>query len=414
MNFLLKIIQGPNAGAEIALVEGLTVSLGKADSCDIVLADPTLPDQPLQIETRSDSVRLTLPGTDGERLEPFHVKTVGTTAFAVGPSDAAWGELVWPPPPRAAEAEPVPAEKAEPAQEAPAAPSAPESGTEAKPSHSRRGCFGCLVVLLLLLLLLGGAIWFFRKPLTPYYHEKLEPRVTAWWGKSKGTTEQPLGEIPEAAQPPASIEQVAERHALTLTNRNSRMTLTGNLATRAERLTATAESYAVDPSVELDLSDDESMRTMAEDTLAMMGEGALQVAAATNRVVSLSGKVGSEAALRKVLEVLSAEVPHLANVDCGKIVMAAAPALNVPAPAEEPAGAPVVARKRKPAGTGQRDKQPDNLPVCGILTVPYPCLVLKNGTRLIEGAQVGESTIVKIEPDAVTLTNAMGRFVWKP
>ena len=94
--------------------------------------------------------------------------------------------------------------------------------------------------------------------------------------------------------------------------------------------------------------------------------------------------------------------------------MAAAPALNVPAPAEEPAGAPVVARKRKPAGTGQRDKQPDNLPVCGILTVPYPCLVLKNGTRLIEGAQVGESTIVKIEPDAVTLTNAMGRFVWKP
>ena len=37
MKFLLKIVQGPNAGAEIALVEGVRVTLGSADACDIVL-----------------------------------------------------------------------------------------------------------------------------------------------------------------------------------------------------------------------------------------------------------------------------------------------------------------------------------------------------------------------------------------
>ena len=45
MNFILKIIQGPNAGAEIALVAGTTVSFGRGESCDIVLGDQMLPDQ---------------------------------------------------------------------------------------------------------------------------------------------------------------------------------------------------------------------------------------------------------------------------------------------------------------------------------------------------------------------------------
>ena len=37
MNFVLKIVRGANAGAEIALPEDVAVSLGKSDDCDIVL-----------------------------------------------------------------------------------------------------------------------------------------------------------------------------------------------------------------------------------------------------------------------------------------------------------------------------------------------------------------------------------------
>ena len=88
MNFLLKIVEGPNKGAEIALVEGVAVTLGKGEDCDIVLADPTMPDAPLSVEASADGVAVS-----GVPLESFSVKTFGATSFAVGPADAPWGEL---------------------------------------------------------------------------------------------------------------------------------------------------------------------------------------------------------------------------------------------------------------------------------------------------------------------------------
>ena len=66
MSLLLKIVRGPNAGAEIALVDGVGVTLGKTDDCDIVLADQTLDDAPMRIEVGAGGVTL-----DGERMEPM-------------------------------------------------------------------------------------------------------------------------------------------------------------------------------------------------------------------------------------------------------------------------------------------------------------------------------------------------------
>ena len=43
MNWLLKIVEGPQKGAEIALVGGRRVSFGSGDACDIVVADASLP-----------------------------------------------------------------------------------------------------------------------------------------------------------------------------------------------------------------------------------------------------------------------------------------------------------------------------------------------------------------------------------
>ena len=90
MSFLLKIVEGPNKGAEIALVEGVAVTIGKGDDCDIVLADLTLPDNPLKIEASADGVTI-----DGDPVEPLEVKTIGATSFAVGPAETAWGALKW-------------------------------------------------------------------------------------------------------------------------------------------------------------------------------------------------------------------------------------------------------------------------------------------------------------------------------
>jgi hypothetical protein len=48
------------------------------------------------------------------------------------------------------------------------------------------------------------------------------------------------------------------------------------------------------------------------------------------------------------------------------------------------------------------------------LTVPYPCLVLSDGTRAMEGACFGGFVIEKIEADRVRVRQADGTFEWRP
>ena len=142
MNFLLKIVEGPNRGAEIALVEGFAVSVGKSDDCDIVLADSTMDDEPFKLGVTADGVSL-----DGEPLEPYRVVVRGSTAFAVGPANSAWGALKWPEKESAEEPKAGTSDTAEEKREEKktpeaAAPQPEEGGEEAKPRRKRGGCCG--------------------------------------------------------------------------------------------------------------------------------------------------------------------------------------------------------------------------------------------------------------------------------
>ena len=197
------------------------------------------------------------------------------------------------------------------------------------------------------------------------------------------------------------------RLGLVETNRNGRAVLAGDFATRAERLAATAEAYAARPGIELDFADGESLKTAVADTLALVGETALSVMAVTNRVAVLAG---SPKNLRRTLEALSADVPKLVNVDVAGVTVANGAAEQPPKAADN-AAAPQVAPEPDAFGEAAR---PESLPVCGILTTPNPCLVLRDGARIMEGASVGDNVVLKIAADSVTLTNATGRFVWKP
>ena len=215
-----------------------------------------------------------------------------------------------------------------------------------------------------------------------------------------------------AVNPAADLAAIAAKYGLVFEGTDGTAKISGNLRTRRERLSATAEAYAAQPGVELDLSDDESLRTASEDALFTLTEGALKVRAATNRVVALSGVSPSPTALKKTLEALNADLPKLRAVDVTGVTVGsvgsgvpeatgdsrqdAAPAYALPRPAP-----------RKTA-------QAPSLPVCGIFTTPYPCLVLKDGARIMEGATIGGSVILKIEADSVLLTNSAGRVTWKP
>ena len=402
MNFLLKIVEGPNKGAEIALVEGVAVTLGKGEDCDIVLADPTMPDAPLSVEASADGVVV-----GGVPLESFSVKTFGATSFAVGPADAPWGELKWPKPEDREEER----ENGEESTEPPPPPTTePPSPPATEPSSRRRGgCFGCLFVLLGLLLVLIALVWLFW--------DALKPRAESLWEKMyagrSDSDDTPTVQSSGSVTRSSSLRDIAAKYALSLVESDGRARISGNLKTRRDRLAATAEAYGAQPGVELDLSDDETLRTSAEDALFTLTEGALKVVAATNRVVSIAGSSRSPLLLKKTLEALNADLPKLRNVDTSGVVISPLMARTDGDGAGDGEQADGIFPTRTPRRTSKKTASP-TLPVCGILTTPYPCLVMRDGRRIMEGATVADSVIVEIGADSVTLTNSTGRFTWKP
>ena len=408
MSFILKIVEGPNRGAEIALVEGVAVTLGKGDECDIVLADSTLPEEPLSIEANGDAVSV-----NGEHLEQFAVKTLGATSFAVGPADAPWGELKWPAKGEISRKDAEPQGKETQAEEAHGEEDLRDSATPREekadapePEKKKHGCLGCLVVLVLLVLLLGVLAWLFRATVRPYAEKVLAyARETLHFGGGTGG-------VGTGAVLPMTLSEVASNYGLELEENDGQAKLSGNLKTRAERLRATAEAYEARPGVDLDLSDDESFRAAADDALFTITEGAMKVVAATNRVLSIAGTSPSPFALKRILESLSADLPKLRDIDATGVAYGMVPGNEKSEEGDGDDGETPIgvfhARRRT-----SKAKEP-SLPVCGILTAPYPCLVMRDGSRVLEGAALGGNVIVKIEADAVTVTNATGRFTWKP
>ena len=413
MNLMLKIVQGPNAGAEIALVDGLCITLGRSDSCDIVLADSLLPAEPVQLETQSDGVAMTAPGEGRVHLKPYHVVTIGATSFAVGPADGPWEPLVWP----EAEKEP-PAEK--PAESGPAEP--PPSDAEPKPAseqpRKRRG-LGCVAAIAVVLAALLFLAWLFIRHVG---QDDASSRLGEWLSKARNACSRSSGCDAEAApeSPKATLESLVGQYGLVETNVNGRAVLRGNFRTRAERLAAAGRIYALKPGADLDLSDDESFRTAAEDLLFTLTEGSLKVVAATNRVLAVSGTSPSALVLRKTLRAMAADLARLENVDYSAVRLGDCGSARREEEAKADVGAVaadwVKAREpgARPAAVAAGKGGSFNPPLCGILMTPYPCLVLRSGARVLEGATFAGSTIVRIEADSVTVTNATGRFTWKP
>ena len=65
----------------------------------------------------------------------------------------------------------------------------------------------------------------------------------------------------------------------------------------------------------------------------------------------------------------------------------------------------------------RRDKRKSTapkMPVVGVMTVPYPCIVLKDGSRVTEGAEFGGFIIDKIGADTIRVKGPEGTFEWRP
>lgn len=442
MGFLLKIVEGPMRGAEIALVEGLRVSVGSGDDCDIVLADGSLPAHAFELDVTATSVTL-VRGDETQALTPFEIVDVGTTAFAVGPAEGEWPEDLA----RVARARPVagatgakPGELAADATgrlAADATSAKPGAATEktadrvmgAKPSSGEEGAhpdetgaspasracrrgrgFGCLVVVVLLLLLVGLLYFFWPRvraacPAAETARVAVVEQSRRAWGWAKGLCRGIRARCAKPAPavvPGPSLAEIAAQHGLALGERDGAPLLTGNVRRRTERLAIRSLALADSPNVRFDLTDDESLKAAADELLFVVTEGALKAVAASNRVVTLTGRIPTSAALEKAVRALNADVKGIARlVTDGVSVGGPLPT----ATADEPPTAP----KRRVA----KPSAPD-YPIAGILTAPYPCVVLRNGTRLTEGASLGTAVLVTIAADKLTLKDGGSVIEWKP
>ena len=428
MNMLLKIVQGPNAGAEIVLAGGMTVSLGKGDACDIMLADQSLSDVACELEVEDGRVRMLFPGGAEERLEPYHVRFLGeTTAMAIGPEAGPWGELVWPS---------IGAGNARGDGGSGVLPDTTASDAEADnpPQGKKRRCgCGCAAALIVLLLpVLSAASVFLLWPIRSQVAKLLGSasghlRPVAYAVHDVGLSVSGLArgfakewfcrtDDADSLRQPRSIRDVAAEYGLSCAETNGSYVLSGNFSTRVERLTATAEAYAARPGVTLDLSDDESLRSAVSEVLELITEGKISVHSATNRFIALAGCASGADSLKMTLEAIRADVPHVSGVDCTRVRLAestgvAAEIEHAVADSAKPTVKGIkVARARRDSGKGAAPR----MPVVGVMTVPYPCLVLKDGSRVTEGAEFGGFTIDRIGADTIRIKGPDGTFEWRP
>lgn len=422
MNWLLKIVDGPMKGAEIELLGGRRTSVGSDDACDLVIADQALAAKAFELDVSDAAVTLIVEGGEAKVLHPFEVRTFGTTSVAIGPAEGAWEPLVYPEQaapqaetPPAAEEAPAPAAAADAPRPEADADTAPETAPEPAPRKRRRG-LGCLFMLVLLGLVVF-LVWFFwprlveKWPVCETCRVKTVERLTSWWRSGKALV---VKSEPVVEKGP-TLAEIAAQYGLALTPATAespRACLSGNVRLRTERLAIRALALADDPSVRFDLTDDESLRTSANELLFVVTEGALQAVAASNRVVTLTGYAPNAAKLEYAVRALSKDVPSVARLDTTQVTVGGTPPKDVAQTAfvagktgeKTPA-----AEALKPATKTRHD-----YPIAGILTTPYPCVVMRNGLRLCEGAQVGSAVIVAIAADKLVLREGKTEFEWRP
>lgn len=398
MNFLLKIVEGPAKGAEVALIEGTRVKVGSSSICDIVLPDASLADEAFELDVSESTVTLITPDGTQSQLTPFEIRDFGTTAVAIGPADEPWGELVRPAP------------AAEPAPE-------PPKPAEAAPVEERKESGGKLKFLWILILV-GFAI---LVVLLLLFVWKL--------GYLRMSSGSPVSVTMETKA--LSIEEIAAQHGLKLERDGDVRILSGNLRRRAERLAIRALALASDPLCKLVLTDDQTMLQSCNDVLSVYSEGKVKAVSASNRVVRVAGKVASPEALERLLRAINEDVRGVERVDVQGVSVNGMFSVPTPGEAHEDGKSTVAesasSPKASPSAVSKTGSEPAKLPPLpkvagrraglpfeGILTKPYPCVVLKDGLRILEGARVGTVTVVAIEADRLVLEDNGRKYEWRP
>ena len=467
---ILKILTGPQEGAELELDAGIALRIGTDDSCDIVLVDAMAPAQALELVMEGDDVSVTaaaerifagdaaLPVGEKTALPDYTILTIGSTRCAVGDADKPWPPLRWIP------LDVLLAEKPQPEQEAEksAEESADKPEQEEAPlsreqlekidelqsqKRAKRGRGFAILSWLILILICAAGMWFTGRHV---------------WKIAAPKEKEEAKDVAENAHK-TRLEKLRERaEALGLTieeeEDGSIRRIAGNVPKTSQR-TVIEQIVKYDcPQVICEMTDDETLARSVKELVWGLTEGRLQLVSLKDRVAKLMGMTNSEEEWNTIVDNIRHDIPRLASVESDVVyadVMAAKlrEALSktgfhdvrvevLPGELQFVGYAPKESSqtfiklleeavkyfpenarlsnlvKWKDAETvidGEDPVAPKvrQLPITGIVVHPYPCVILADGQRLGTGSMVGGYTIDEISLTEVSLSKEDEILTWR-
>jgi type III secretion system YscD/HrpQ family protein len=420
--FILKVLTGPNQGAELELSAGAYV-IGSADECDVNFSDALVAPRHLSVELSEDSiVAKRLDGkvfVDGkpmvdtrQTIKFFQFVTAGSTYFLFGPAGRDWPQGVpGPLPPLEPETETKP-ESPAPSTKGPEKPKDEASPTDRakKVALLTFLLFSVLAVSSFLLMSLDR-----RDPPPPATAESILPGVKAVVQK------QPYAE------------------AVTVGIRNSRVFVSGFVRTNAEARQLRGLVTRPDGLVACDVVSDEEILADVGEILDSFRSG-LRAKMDSAGGVEISGFAGDTDTWNQLRTILESDLPgyprlkfsvvsgnqvisegeailrqsgltsliHLEATSAGLTASGSVPAME----AEAWAQAKDKIRSELPAGVTLKDQvtsggdssSVDDYLLSSISMGPLPWVTLRNGMKLFPGAVLPNGwTLQTIQPESVEL-----------
>lgn len=398
--FRLKVLSGPQSGAEMLLPDGRRL-IGRDDACDILLADDAVAPRhaALVIERGQCSIEA-LEGAsvviDGRRvthspLRPFQLFTLGATHLAAGPADQAWPLIELP-----AIGSSVPAAEPNPAPQTPLADATSKPATPvplpAPPIRRRRSrliaTLGGLAALVLIaaVLLLNGV----GSAPAP----SSDPRVQL------AALEQQLKGILVDFQDGADLQ---------LERADDRLTVRGYVPTAAVRKQLRAAIEHVSPAVEVRVFDTASLAQAAQSIVTMYKLDLTAAPGAPGEVV-VAGSTSDVDRWNQVKQTITADVPRIAKLTDHVNQPVKTPPQAEPVAAATQPVAPAIPTTPTPvapvpaAAPASPPPPPVSLAIQSINVGRSRWMVLAGGERVFVGGQLASGHVVTaIEPDQVVL-----------
>lgn len=467
---ILKILTGPQEGAELELDASIALRMGTDDSCDIAIVDAMAPGQALDIVMEGDDVFVTaaaerifagdapLPVGEKTVLPDYTVLTIGSTRCAVGNTDKAWPPLRWIPldvllaekPEKQEDAKPEEEKAAEQPQqeETPLSREQVEKLDElqSKQRAKRSRGFAIISWLVLILICVAG-MWFTGRHVWKLAEPKEKNETTDIIENAHKTRLEKLRE--KATALGLTIEEEEDGNI---------RRISGNVPKASQR-TLIEQIVKYDcPQVICEMTDDETLGRSLKELIWGLTEGRLQVVSLHNRTAKIMGMTNSEEEWNTIVDNIRHDIPRLGDVESDVVyadVMAAKLREALAKTGFQDVRVEILPGELQFVGYAPKEssqtfvrlveeavkyfpenarltnmvkwKDPDTpvdgeepapkarqLPITGIVVHPYPCVILADGQRLGTGSQVGGYTIDEISLTEVSLSRDEEKLTWRP